>query len=114
MTNAGLGDLPEAVTCASCGGRTTAPFEHAERYGHAVSATTTEYRPVLLCRDGSRCVTLYPENERRHVLDRVTGQPYTDRQDAIDHANGMRWKVYGTEHDVVIETREVSPWTAEA
>ena len=71
-----------------------------------------EYRPVLLCRDGSRCLRAYsddPDFVREHVVLRP-GVAFTSEAAALEHADGMRTKVYGFEHDVRLDTRVVSDW----
>jgi hypothetical protein len=72
-----------------------------------------EYRPVLVCQPDARCLrslrSADPDVVHEHVV-RKPGVEFTSEDAAREHANGMRTHVYGTDHDVRIDTRVVSDW----
>lgn len=72
---------------------------------------TVEYRPVLVCREGSRCLRLYSDEPgpHEHVVARPSG-PFLDEKSAREAARNMAAKVYGSEHDIVVEVRTVTEW----
>lgn len=70
-----------------------------------------EYMPVLVCTEHSRCIRQNdPENGRHEHVLTGSGKVFTTPEAALEHADGMKAKVYGSEHDVKLYTRDVSDW----
>lgn len=107
--------------------RLRAEAEHGTRFGNTsvvvalvdlvevlAGIPTVEYMPVLVCTEHSPCIKWNDSEDGRHehVLT-GSGKVFTTTREALEHAAGMKAKVYGPEHDIVIRTRQVTEWRAE-
>ena len=68
----------------------------------------TEYRAVLSCKQ-SPCTYCHEASARTFVVNHPDG-PFTNFIAARDYGRGMAQKVYGSEHSVTVESREVGEW----